>query len=153
MCWTNEVTNWNSSGISRRTDRFKPVYGGVVQAAEFLGGCTLIVYVDDATSRLEACRFAAAETTEAYMEVTRAHFVAHGRSVAYYSDKYGVFRVNKKGKAGELTQFSRALKTLDIAALHAHSPQAKGRVVRANRTLQDRLVKEMRLRTTPDDCH
>ena len=52
----------------------------------------------------------------------------------------------KKGKEDELTQFSRALKTLDIAAIHAHSPQAKGRVERANRTLQDRLVKEMRLR-------
>ena len=70
--------------------------------------------------------------------------------MAYYSDKYGVFRVNKKGKAGELTQFSRALKTLDIAALHAHSPQAKGRVERAKRTLQDRLVKEMRLRGIGD---
>ena len=113
-------------------------------------GCTLIVYIDDATSRLVACRFAAAETTEAYMEATRAHFVAHGRPVAYYSDRYGVFRVNKKGKEDELTQFSRALKTLDIAALHAHSPQAKGRVERANRTLQDRLVKEMRLRGIGD---
>ena len=113
-------------------------------------GCTLIVYMDDATSRLVACRFAAAETAEAYMEATRAHFVAHGRPVAYYSDRYGVFRVNKKGKEDELTQFSRALKTLDIAALHAHSPQAKGRVERANRTLQDRLVKEMRLRGIGD---
>ena len=57
-----------------------------------------------------------------------------------------MFRVNKKGKENELTQFGRALKTLDIASIHAGSPQAKGRVERANRTLQDRLVKEMRLR-------
>ena len=108
--------------------------------------CTLIVFIDDATSRLIACRFEAAETTEAYMETTRTHLVAYGRPVAYYSDRYGVFRVNKKGKEDELTQFSRSLKTLDIEAIHAHSPQAKGRVERANQTLQDRLVKEMRLR-------
>ena len=108
--------------------------------------CTLIVYVDDATTRLLATGFFAGETTEAYMETTRAHLSAHGRPVAYYSDRYGVFRVNKKGREAEPTQFTRALKTLDIEAIHAHSPQAKGRVERANRTLQDRLVKEMRLR-------
>ncbi len=112
--------------------------------------CTLIVFIDDATSRLIACRFAAAETTAAYMETTRAHLVAYGRPVAYYSDRYGVFRVNKKGKEDELTQFSRSLKTLDIESIHAHSPQAKGRVERANQTLQDRLVKEMRLRGISD---
>ena len=76
--------------------------------------CTLIVFIDDATSRLIACRFAAAETTEAYMKTMRAHLAAYGRPVAYYSDRYGVFRVNKKGKEDELTQFSRSLKTLDI---------------------------------------
>ena len=108
--------------------------------------CTLIVYVDDATTRLLATGFFAGETTEAYMETTRAHLAAHGRPVAYYSDRYGVFRVNKKGREAEPTQFTRALKTLDIEAIHAHSPQAKGRVERANQTLQDRLVKEMRLR-------
>ena len=76
--------------------------------------CTLIVYIDDATSRLLALGFFAAETTEAYMETTRAHLAAHGRPVAYYSDRYGVFRVNKTDQEGALTQFSRALRTLDI---------------------------------------
>ena len=57
--------------------------------------CTLIVYIDDATSRLLALGFFAAETTEAYMKTTRAHLAAHGRPVAYYSDRYGVFRVNE----------------------------------------------------------
>ena len=108
--------------------------------------CTLIVYVDDATTRLLAMGFFPEETTEAYMRTTCAHLAARGRPVAYYSDRYGVFRINKKGKEDELTQFTRALRTLDIAAIHAHSPQAKGRVERANQTLQDRLVKEMRLR-------
>jgi hypothetical protein len=65
--------------------------------------------------------------------------------VALYSDRHSVFRVNHKDHEGELTQFSRALKTLDIQAIHARTPQAKGRVERANQTLQDRLVKELRL--------
>ena len=108
--------------------------------------CALIVYVDDATSRLLAMGFWAAETTEAYMETTRAHLAAHGRPVAYYSDRHSIFRVNLRGREEELTQFGRALGTLDIAPIHAGSPQAKGRVERANQTLQDRLVKEMRLR-------
>ena len=112
--------------------------------------CTLIVYVDDATTRLLATGFFAAETTEAYMRTTRAHLESHGRPVAYYSDRYGVFRVNRRDREGELTQFGRALRTLDIASIHAHSPQAKGRVERANQTLQDRLVKEMRLRGIDD---
>ena len=108
--------------------------------------CTLIVYVDDATSRLLATGFFAAETTEAYMRTTRAHLESHGRPVAYYSDRYSVFRVNRRDREGEATQFARALRTLDVESIHAGSPQAKGRVERANRTLQDRLVKEMRLR-------
>ena len=108
--------------------------------------CTLIAYVDDATSALLAAGFFPAETTEAYMKTTRAHLASRGRPVAYYSDRYGVFRVNRRDREGEPTQFVRALGTLDIESIHAGSPQAKGRVERANRTLQDRLVKEMRLR-------
>ena len=76
----------------------------------------------------------------------RSHLDGHGRPVAVYSDKHGVFRVNHREREGELTQFGRALRTLDIEPIHAGSPQAKGRVERANGTLQDRLVKEMRLR-------
>ena len=112
--------------------------------------CTLIVYVDDATTRLLATGFFAEETTEAYMRTTRAHLDAHGRPVAYYSDRYGVFRVNRRDREGGLTQFGRALRTLDIASIHARSPQAKGRVERANQTPRDRLVKEMRLRGIGD---
>ena len=108
--------------------------------------CTLIVFVDDATSRLLALRFFAAETTAAYMETLRGHLAEHGRPVALYSDRYSVFRVNRKGGEDAPTQFTRALATLDIAPVHASTPQAKGRVERANLTLQDRLAKEMRLR-------
>lgn len=72
----------------------------------------------------------------------------HGRPIAFYSDKYSIFRVNKKdvAKGGDrITQFGRALRDLNIDIICANSSQAKGRVERANGTLQDRLVKEMRL--------
>ena len=67
--------------------------------------------------------------------------------MAFYSDKHGVFRVNHPGALGGdgMTQFGRALHALNIDIICANSSQAKGRVERAHRTLQDRLVKEMRL--------
>ncbi len=107
--------------------------------------CTLIVFIDDATSCLMALCFVPTETTQAYMETLGDHLKQHGRPVAIYSDKHSIFRVNHPDKEGELTQFTRALKTLDIEPIHANTPQAKGRVERANLTLQDRLVKELRL--------
>lgn len=112
--------------------------------------CCLIVFIDDATSELGALRFVPAETTQAYMEALEDYLSAYGRPVALYSDRHSIFRVNHADREGELTQFSRALKTLDIGAIHANTPQAKGRVERANQTLQDRLVKELRLRGISD---
>lgn len=112
--------------------------------------CTLIVFIDDATSELLALRFAPAETTQAYMETLDGYLRQHGRPVAFYSDKHSIFRVNNPEREGELTQFTRALRTLDIEPIHANTPQAKGRVERANQTLQDRLVKELRLRGISD---
>jgi len=68
--------------------------------------------------------------------------------VALYSDKAGVFRVNaKRPKAGDgFTQFGRAMSDLNIDVICANTPAAKGRVERAHQTLQDRLVRELRLR-------
>ncbi|WP_221913978.1 hypothetical protein [Thiorhodospira sibirica] len=74
-----------------------------------------------------ALRFVPAETTQVYMETLQQYLDQHGRPVALYSDKHSIFRVNHPEHDGELTQFSRALKTLDIAAIHANTPQAKGR--------------------------
>lgn len=110
--------------------------------------CTLLVFIDDATNRLTALRFAPAETTHAYLEALRGHIVAHGVPLALYSDRHGIFRVNaKEAASGDgLTEFGRVLNRLQIKSICAHTPQAKGRVERANQTLQDRLVKEMRLR-------
>lgn len=71
----------------------------------------------------------------------------YGLPCAYYSDKHSVFRVNRSGAlSGDgMTQFGKMLKDLNIALICANSPQAKGRVERSNRVLQDRLVKELRL--------
>jgi len=107
--------------------------------------CTLIVFIDDATSDLVGLHFTPTETTQSYMETLANYLNQYGRPVSLYSDKHSIFRVNMANCEGELTQFSRALKTLDIEAIHANTPQAKGRVERANKTLQDRLVKELRL--------
>ena len=110
--------------------------------------CTLIVFIDDASSRLTSLQFFPTETTKAYMDVLKSHMAHYGRPVSLYSDRHGIFRVNQKeAKSGDgHTQFSRALDTLDIESIQAQTPQAKGRVERANKTLQDRLVKEMRLK-------
>ncbi len=109
--------------------------------------CTLLVYIDDATSRLMHLQFVESESTFDYFAATRAYLDRHGKPVAFYSDKHGVFRVNKKDTASGdgMTQFGRALHALNIDIICANSSQAKGRVERANGTLQDRLVKEMRL--------
>ena len=79
--------------------------------------------------------------------VTKRYLIEYGKPVAFYSDKHAVFRVNKAGGTrGEgITQFGRALHDLNIESICANSPAAKGRVERANGTLQDRLVKELRL--------
>ena len=138
-------------GHPRRPRR--PCVGELVQIAgsphDWFEGrapaCTLLVFIDDATSRLMALRFVPAETTQAYMETLQTYLAQYGRPVAIYSDQHSIFRVNQPDCEGARIQFTRALETLDIAPIHAHPPQAKGRVERAHQTLQDRLVKELRL--------
>ena len=109
--------------------------------------CTLLVFIDDATSRLMQLRFVPSESTASYFEALHGYLQDHGCPVAFYSDKHSVFRATRQeAKGGQgMTQFGRALAELNIEILCANSSQAKGRVERANRTLQDRLVKELRL--------
>lgn len=109
--------------------------------------CSLLVFVDDATGRLMQLRFVGSESAFSYFEALALYLRDHGAPVAFYSDKHSVFRVAKKdAKGGQgMTQFGRALCELSIEILCANSSQAKGRVERMNRTLQDRLVKELRL--------
>jgi transposase len=115
--------------------------------------CTLLVYIDDATGQLLELWFVPAETFFAYCEATRHYLERYGKPVAFYSDKHGIFRVNQPrplGLSSGLTQFGRAMQELDIQIICANTPQAKGRIERANQTLQDRLVKELRLRGISD---
>src|SRR3984957_3442831 len=109
--------------------------------------CTLLVFIDDATSRLMELRFVPSESTFAYFETLKSYLQRHGRPVAFYSDKHSIFRVSREDAAGGdgMTQFGRALSELNIEILCANTSQAKGRVERAHHTLQDRLVKELRL--------
>lgn len=103
--------------------------------------------MDDATSTLMQLRFVKSESTFSYFEALREYLADHGCPVAFYSDKHSVFRVsNTQAKAGDgMPQFGRALNELNVEIFCANSSQTKGRVERANRTLQDRLVKELRL--------
>ena len=115
--------------------------------------CTLLVYIDDASGQIGELWFVPDETYFAYFEATRHYFERYGKPVAFYSDKHGIFRVNQEqtvGLGSGLTQFGRAMQELDIQIICANTPQAKGRVERANQTLQDRLVKELRLRGISD---
>jgi hypothetical protein len=109
--------------------------------------CSLLVFVDDATGKLMQLRFVRSESAFTYFEALALYLEHHGAPIAFYSDKHSVFRVAKKdAKGGQgMTQFGRALCELNIEILCANSSQAKGRVERMNRTLQDRLVKELRL--------
>ena len=115
--------------------------------------CTLLVYVDDATSRLMELAFAEVESTFDYFRATRRYLERHGKPMAFYSDRLAVFHVQAHDRAERgpgLSQFGRALRELHIEILCARSPEAKGRVERAHGTLQDRLVKELRLRGLND---
>lgn len=106
--------------------------------------CTLLVYVDDATGRILHLHFAETESTDSYFEATRGYIARHGKPVAIYADRAAVFR-SPSANSCTKTQFQRALDELGVELICANSPQAKGRVERANRTLQDRLVKDLRL--------
>src|SRR5712691_4002310 len=113
--------------------------------------CQLIALIDDATSRIWG-RFTEHDTTEENLRTLQGWLRRYGRPLAHYTDKNSIFQ-----KAGPQplpeqlrgdplrTQFGRALNELGIEWIAAHSPQAKGRIERLFETLQDRLVKEMRL--------
>ena len=109
--------------------------------------CTMILFIDDATGDPLFARFFPSETTVAYMVSLRCYIEKYGIPIALYSDKGSALHINKKDllEEGVLTQIGRICKELGIELIAANSPQAKGRVERAYQTLQDRLVKEMRL--------
>ncbi len=112
--------------------------------------CALHVAIDDATSKIMGLHFEPTESLTGYFTLLRSCVTTHGRPLSAYVDRHGIFSINNKkdpssDEEPHTTQFGRALQDLGIELIHAHSPQAKGRVERVNRTLQDRLIKEMRL--------
>lgn len=114
--------------------------------------CVLLIYIDDATSRILYGEFVKVEDTLTLLRTTGAYLKRHGRPGAFYVDKDSIYKVNKAAGAEEnlpgeepTTQFTRAMGELGIEVTWAHSPQAKGRVERGFKTHQDRLVKELRL--------
>ena len=111
----------------------------------------LIALIDDATSRFRG-RFARHDSTEENFRTLEGWLRRHGRPLAVYTDRDSIFVTSRPSRIEEeiegqpaLTQFGRALRELGIEWIPAHSPQAKGRIERLFGTLQDRLVKEMRL--------
>ena len=108
--------------------------------------CTLLVFIDDATSQILWLEFVNSESVEALLQATRKYMTKYGRPVSFYVDWGSVFRVNiNNHNHKKLSQFERAMKELEVTVIHANTPQAKGRVERSNLTHQDRLIKEMRL--------
>ena len=114
--------------------------------------CALLVFIDDATSRILYARFITVEDTLNLMQCTKEYLTINGRPVAIYVDKDSIYKINRQASVEEelrdempLTQFTRAMGELGVEMIFADSPQAKGRVERGFRTHQDRLVKELRL--------
>jgi len=109
--------------------------------------CTLLVLIDDATGKLLGLLLVDQESFHNYARLLQPYLERCGKPVAFYSDKHSIFRVSQPARSDSQaqTQFGRAMQDLDIQILCANSPQAKGRIERVNQTLQDRLVKEMRL--------
>ena len=115
--------------------------------------CVLLLYIDDATSRLLYGEFVTAEDTLTLMRTTTVYLKRYGRPLSFYVDQDSIYKINREASLEEqlrdvqpLTQFTRAMTELGIEVLTASSPQAKGRVERSFKTHQDRLVKELRLR-------
>lgn len=112
----------------------------------------LIIYIDDATSRILYGEFVHVEDTLTLMRTTKIYLERWGRPISWYVDKDSIYNINRQAAVEEelrdeqpMTQFTRAMSELGIEVILAHSPQAKGRVERGFRTHQDRLVKELRL--------
>ena len=115
--------------------------------------CVLLIYIDDATSRILYGEFVTVEDAVNLLQSTRSYLEKWGRPLAFYVDKDSIYKINRQANIEEelrdfhpLTQFTRAMGELGVEMIFAHSPQAKGRVERGFKTHQDRLVKELRLR-------
>jgi hypothetical protein len=161
--WLLEAGDWKRRRKGRQHRQWrerKHHYGEMVQIdgshhawfEERGPGCVLMGYIDDATGKVFA-RFYDYEGSLPAMDSFKSYSKKYGLPMKVYLDKHTTYKSTARptiqdelDQVEPLSQFERALKELGVEVLHAHSPQAKGRIERLFRTLQDRLVKEMRLR-------
>jgi len=138
----------------------RPCFGELIQAdgshhrwfGEDHPMANLNVLIDDATSTITSLHFSETETLNSYFQAFEKHFIKYGLPRAFYTDRFSVFKSHKENGS---THMQKSLKLLDVELILANSPQAKGRVERTNRTLQDRLLKELKLKgiTNIDDAN
>src|SRR3989338_8208657 len=161
--WLIETGDWEKVRKSRTHRQWrerKHYFGEMVQMDgshhDWLEGrgseLVLMAYIDDATNRIYA-RFYDYEGTIPAMESFKHYILKYGIPMSVYLDRHSTYKsTGKPTIEDELankmpkSQFERALEELGVRVIHAYSPQAKGRIERLFKTLQDRLVKEMRLK-------
>lgn len=117
------------------------------------GECCLLLSVDDATGKITKAWFDHHEGVLPTFAFWKAYSEENGKPASIYLDKFSTYKINHKAAEDNkelVTQFQRACQTLGIQLITAHSPEAKGRVERMFNTLQDRLVKELRLQGISD---
>jgi transposase len=113
---------------------------------------TLLASRDEANNTVRA-QFLDYEGTRPVMQFWREYFVTYGKPLSIYLDRHSTYKVNAKNALDDdqmISQFERAMKQLNVTVIHANSPQAKGRIENLFGTLQDRLVKELRLESISD---
>jgi len=120
--------------------------------------CCLLGSIDDATGTITKLVFASNEGVITVFSFWQGYIERHGKPVSIYLDKFSTYNMNHalaKENSDTLTQFERACQELQIELIKANSPQAKGRIERLWHTLQDRLIKELRLASisTIDDAN
>ena len=122
-------------------NRFADKFGTPIEAC-------LLAGIDDATGKITKAVFAANEGVHAVFTFWKEYIEEMGKPVTIYLDKFSTYKINHKAAVDNselMTQFGRAMMDLAITLILADSPQAKGRIERLFQTLQDRLIKEMRL--------
>lgn len=160
--WLIEAGLWKKKRKGRQHRQWRPRkdrYGEMIQVDgshhDWFEGrgpaCVFMGYIDDATGKVYG-RFYEYEGTIPAMDSFRRYIRKNGLPMSLYMDKHTTYKATGKPTIEDelngtepVSEFGRALKELGVQLIHAHSPQAKGRVERLFNTLQDRLVKEMRL--------
>ena len=138
-----EMQQYDGSYYDWFEGRLKDEAGNTINEQCLLAG------IDDATGKMTHAEFAASEGVMPTFRFWTAYLENNGKPASIYLDRFSTYKNNIKKNTQELldpTQFGRAMNQLGIRVIHAHSPQGKGRIERLFQTLQDRLVKELRLK-------